>query len=170
MKYTSQLSGLAIIVILSFSLVSCIPTGDNGLGKEMPDINLPDLTDELVSLDSFKGQVIMLNLWATWCPPCRSEISDFIELQDKYGADGLTIVGISLDTTGLEEVQDFCEKYKVNYPVLYAGDQSEEVVAKFGGIRGIPTTFFIDREGKIHKVVTGAVSRKTFEKNIKSLL
>ena len=169
MKFTSWLPGLAVFAVFCFSLISCLPSG-SGVGEDMPEIHLPDLTDKLVSLGSFKGQVIMLNLWATWCPPCRSEIPDFIDLQNKYGADGLTIVAISLDTTGLEEVQDFCEKNKVNYPVLYAGEQGGEVMEKFGGIRGIPTTIFIDRQGKIDKVITGAVSKKTFEKSIRSLL
>ena len=131
MKFTSWLPGLAVFAVFCFSLISCLPSG-SGVGEDMPEIHLPDLTDKLVSLGSFKGQVIMLNLWATWCPPCRSEIPDFIDLQNKYGADGLTIVAISLDTTGLEEVQDFCEKNKVNYPVLYAGEQGGEVMEKFG--------------------------------------
>ena len=136
------------------------------LGKA-PEFKLKALDGKEVRLSDFKGKVRIVDFWATWCPPCREEIPDFISLQKQYKAKGLEVIGVSVDRGGPEVVQKFNKEYGVNYTSLMAND---EVQAAFGGIRAIPTTFLIDRDGNIVKKYQGLVSKEVFEKDIKELL
>ncbi|MFQ6083532.1 MAG: peroxiredoxin family protein [Candidatus Aminicenantia bacterium] len=111
-----------------------------------PDFTLPDITGKKISLSDYQGKIIILDFWATWCPPCRIEIPAFIELYNKYKQQGLVIIGISLDREGTKVLIPFIKKYGINYPILLG---NKEVVKAYGGIRGIPTTFIIDQRGKI---------------------
>ncbi len=132
-----------------------------------PDFSLNNMQGEVVSLSDFRGKVVILDFWATWCPPCKAEIPDFIELYSQYADQGLEIIGISLDQGDLSVVPAFVESYKVQYPMLYYKD---EVIMDYGGIRSIPTTFIIDREGKIVDKVVGYKPKEFFEEAIKPLL
>ncbi|MCP2519925.1 TlpA family protein disulfide reductase [Candidatus Aminicenantes bacterium AC-335-A11] len=135
---------LLIIFLLLLSFIFC-------KSEELtiaPDFTLQDINGNLVRLSDFRGKIIILNFWATWCPPCRKEIPIFIKLYKKYKDEGLVIIGISLDRGGKEVVIPFVKKYGINYPVLIGTSEVEEA---YGGIRGIPTTFIIDKEGKIRK-------------------
>ena len=108
---------------------------------------------------------MVLNFWATWCPPCKREIPDFIDLQTAYGLRGVQIVGIALDEP--EKVREFALENGMNYPVLLGSD---DVSMKYGGIEGIPTTFIIDKSGKIVSKFEGFRSRQLFESEIQKLL
>lgn len=130
-----------------------------------PSFELADIDGELVSIDDFKGRVILLNFWATWCGPCKREIPDFIDLQNEYGDDGLTIVGIALDEHSL--VTAFVKEWEINYPVLIG---TEEVSMRYGNIRSIPTTFIIDRSGAVVKSYVGLQPRSVIEADVKALL
>lgn len=130
-----------------------------------PGFTLPDARGGQLSLADLRGKVVLLNFWATWCPPCRREIPDFISLQDKYGAQGLQIVGIGTDEP--EKVREYAEENGMNYPVLFGTD---DVALKYGGIDAIPTTFLIDRQGKIVTKYVGLRSRGEFEQAIQRLL
>jgi cytochrome c biogenesis protein CcmG/thiol:disulfide interchange protein DsbE len=130
-----------------------------------PGFALPNLNGKTVSLADFRGKVVVLDFWATWCPPCRREIPDFINLQTEYGSQGLQVVGIALDEP--EKVQTFARQNGMNYPVLLGSD---EVSMRYGGIEGIPTTFIIDRSGKIANRFEGFRPRAVFEEEIKKLL
>ncbi|MBC7542371.1 MAG: TlpA family protein disulfide reductase [Candidatus Sericytochromatia bacterium] len=121
-----------------------------------------------IKLSDYKGKVVILDFWATWCPPCRQEIPDFVSLQKQYGAKGLQIVGIALDQEGADVVKPFAKENHINYPI--ALDTKSSVPALYGGVRGIPTTFVIDRKGNIVKKFVGAESRAKFEAEIKALL
>lgn len=132
-----------------------------------PSWSLPDLEGNTVSFSQFKGKVVVVDFWATWCPPCREEIPGYIELQDKYGKDGLVIIGVSLDRGGPKIVKPFVEKTGMNY-VVVMGDNS--TVESYGGFQGIPTTFIIDREGNIREKKTGAEEKEVFEKRLTKYL
>jgi len=160
---------IMVIIVLSLALCACSPSGSRP-GQPAVDITLKDLDGKTVNLAGFKGRVVMLNFFATWCPPCKVEIPDFIELQNEHGPAGLSIVGISLDQKGVESVKEFKRDFRINYPILYAGNQAQKIVDGVGGFRGIPTTVIINREGKIVKKFTGLIKKEAWEKEIKSLL
>ncbi len=130
-----------------------------------PGFSLADLSGKPVSLADFKGKVVVLDFWATWCPPCRREIPDFITLQGEYGPRGVQIVGIALDEP--EKVHAFARENGMNYPVLLGSD---DVSMRYGGIEGIPTTFIIDRSGKIVNRFEGFRPKSVFEQEIKKNL
>jgi thiol-disulfide isomerase/thioredoxin len=127
-----------------------------------PVWTLKDVDGHDVSFDQFKGKVVVIDFWATWCVPCRSEIPGYVALQNKYGKDGLVIVGISTDpANALAKVKKFIQKYGVTYPIVMDDGNIE---AKFGGLDGIPTTFIIDRMGRIRERKAGAEPTAAFEK------
>jgi peroxiredoxin len=130
-----------------------------------PGFTLPDLNGKTVSLADFKGKVVVLDFWATWCPPCRMEIPDFVKLQTEYGSKGVQIVGIALDEPG--KARAFAQQNGMNYPVLLGTD---EIAMRYGGIEGIPTTFIIDRNGKLANRLEGYRPKAVFEQEIKKLL
>ena len=172
--------GLIILVLLAIWASGCgvktereeIGELEEGLVTEKewgnaPDFTLPDLDGNSVTLSDFRGKVIILNFWATWCPPCRMEIPDFIELYENYKDEGLLIIGVNLDRGATRSVKEFSEKYKINYPVVLG---NVNVTQDYGGIRAIPTTFVIDRKGNIKEKYVGYQPRATFEKAVKRLL
>jgi peroxiredoxin len=132
-----------------------------------PTWKLQDVNGKEVTSDEFKGKVVVLDFWATWCPPCRAEIPGYTELMTKYGADGLVIVGVSMDEGGPEVVKPFMEKMKINYPVLMA---NEGIAAAFGGMDAIPTTFIIDRSGEVRDKKVGSEETAEYEKKIVAVL
>lgn len=132
-----------------------------------PDFKLKDLNGKDVSLSAYKGKVVIIDFWATWCPPCRKGIPELIEIQQQYGTDKLAILGISVDQADASVVKDFAKSYKINYPVLF---YTPEVVSAYGGIEGIPTSFIIDKEGKVRGSVVGYQPKTFFTRIIDSLL
>jgi len=131
------------------------------------DFTMKDLDGKDVSLTSFKGKVILLNFWATWCGPCKAEIPSLVELQHQYG-DDLVVLGFSVDDP-VEKMRPYAEEYKINYPLL-VGNGREDVQEAFGPLYGIPVSVIIDREGRIAKKHSGIASKSQFEREIKSLL
>lgn len=130
-----------------------------------PNFTLPSLGGDDFILSSLKGKVIILDFWATWCSPCRKEIPGFIELYREYKDEGLEIVGVCLESEAA--VKPFAEETGINYALVFA---NQEIVQRYGGIRYVPTTFIIDRQGNIIKKHIGYTSRETFEEEIKELL
>jgi len=131
------------------------------------DFKIKDLDDKDVALASFKGKVILLNFWATWCGPCKAEIPGFVDMQEKY-RDQLTIIGYSVDDDAVK-ARAFAQEYKMNYPILL-GLGREDVQDAFGPIWGIPSSFIISKEGKVCKKHIGIAPRNVFENEIKALL
>ena len=132
------------------------------------NFTLKDINNKDVKLSSFKGKVILLDFWATWCGPCKIEIPWFIEFQNRYGKDGLQVVGVSTDDT-LEKLKPYVANAKMNYVVLQGLDH-DDVQDAFGPLFGIPVTVVISRDGKICAKHVGLSSKDAFEKEIKSLL
>ncbi|HKB13956.1 MAG TPA: TlpA disulfide reductase family protein [Vicinamibacterales bacterium] len=132
------------------------------------NFTLKDVNNKEVPLSSFKGKVILLDFWATWCGPCKIEIPWFVEFQNKYGKDGLQVVGVSIDDT-LDKLKPYVANAKMNYVVLQGLDR-EDLQDAFGPMFGIPVTAVISRDGRICAKHVGLSSKDAFEKEIKSLL
>jgi peroxiredoxin len=132
------------------------------------DFTLKDLHGNDVRLAAYRGKVILLDFWATWCGPCKVEIPWFVDFQTRYGKEGLQVLGISVDDT-IEKLRPYAAQFKMNYPVLQ-GLGRDEVLNAFGPIIGLPTTFVISRDGRICKTHTGLSSKDSFETRIRALL
>lgn len=139
-----------------------------------PDFSLSDLNGNIVQLSDFKGKVVMLNFWGTWCGPCRKEIPDFISLINKYQNQGLEILGVTLTSGPPSRIQQFADRMGINYTLLtdISGNESQMVTGLYGKatgrpINGIPTTFIIDREGYIVKKYIGPRSENIFYNGLK---
>ena len=144
--------------------------------KPAPEIRLKDLNGKEVSLADYKGKVVLLNFWATWCDPCRVEIPWLIDLQAKYASRGFTVVGVAMDEEGKSVVAPFIEKERfdvngkqlpMDYPILLGDDEAGE---KFGGILGYPTSFLISRNGKQVMKIQGLRSYDEIAKAIEDQL
>jgi thiol-disulfide isomerase/thioredoxin len=135
-----------------------------------PQWKLQDLAGKPVSAADFKGKVVVVDFWATWCPPCREEVPGYVELQNKYGKDGLVIVGVSLDQAGPEVVKAFATKFGVNYPMLMGDEAVVSAFAPFGGVQALPTTFLIDAQGQIRDRKEGMETKEVYEKKIVAVL
>ncbi|BDQ03181.1 TlpA disulfide reductase family protein [Ignavibacterium sp.] len=135
--------------------------------KKAADFKLKTLEGKEVKLSDYRGKVVIIDFWATWCPPCRKGIPDLISLQDEFKKD-LVVIGISLDQQNtIKDLKPFIENYKINYPVVL-GD--EKVVKDYGGINAIPTSFIIDQKGNIVDSHVGLVPKTVYVDQIKSLL
>ncbi|SMO60576.1 Peroxiredoxin [Fodinibius sediminis] len=134
--------------------------------KDAPDFTLEKMNGERFTLSDHEGKVVVLNIWATWCGPCRKEIPDFVEIQEEMREDGVLFVGVSLDEEGWEVVRPFAKKYKVNYP-LVVDDGS--VFDGYGPFRGIPMTFIINKKGKVEYVAPGMVNKNMIKPALEKL-
>ncbi len=134
---------------------------------DIPPFYLEDTEGNLHQLSDWKGKVIMLNFWATWCPPCKYEIPEFIEYQNEYGVNGLQIIGIGIDDP--DKVKNFTRTLEINYPVLLT--TSSEIMSKWGNSNQVlPYTVIIDREGQIRYIHRGQLSKLSFEHEIKPII
>jgi thiol-disulfide isomerase/thioredoxin len=143
------------------------PAVDTSQLRAAPNWTLTDLDGNQVQLADFKGQVVLLDFWATWCGPCRMSIPHLKDLYAEYKDKGLAVVGISLDQQGPAVVRPFVRQQKINYPIVMGNLQ---VTQDYGGIRGIPTAFVISQDGKIYNRHMGLVPRQVYEKDIRALL
>ena len=135
--------------------------------KSAPAFALRDADGKLVHLADYKGKVVLLDFWATWCGPCKIEIPWFMEMQRKNKDRGFEVLGVAMDDEGWEVVKPFISKIGVNYRILAGNDETAQ---SYGGVDALPTTFLIDRSGKIAAVHVGLASKKDFEDGIQELL
>ena len=132
-----------------------------------PKFELKDANGATVTPAEYKGKVVLLNFWATWCVPCKAEIPWFQEFDKKFKDKGFAVLGVSLDEEGWNVVKPYVAERKIGYRMVIG---SEEVSTLYGGIDSLPTTFMIDKEGKIAAIHTGLVSKATYQKEIEDLL
>jgi thiol-disulfide isomerase/thioredoxin len=137
------------------------------IGQYAPDFELQSLEGKNVKLSDFRGKAVLLNFWATWCGPCKVEMPWFVELQKEYGPQGFQIIGVAMDDASTEDIAKFTRELGVNYPILLG---KESVGQSYGGVGVLPTTFFVDRDGKVTDREFGLQSRSVFVDNIKKAL
>ena len=154
-KMSAFLIPLSMAVFILVSVVNACAVKENS--PAAPAFALKDLDGANHTLSDYKGKVLFLNFWATWCPPCRAEIPDFIEAYDEYKNEGLEILGVSVDQISPDQVKKFVERYKMNYPVAMA---TAELFKDYPPPQYVPTTLVIDRDGKIQHTKVGAMSKK----------
>jgi cytochrome c biogenesis protein CcmG/thiol:disulfide interchange protein DsbE len=142
---------LLSLLLLLFSLPLQAQTGAR-VGHAAPNFSRRGLDHRKIALSSYRGKVVLLNFWATWCEPCLTEMPTFVEWQKQYGSENFQVIGISMDDA-TPEVRSTVSRLKLNYPVLM-GD--EYLGAAYGGVLGLPVTFLIDRDGKIQARYQGA--------------
>lgn len=143
--------------------------GDDGVtGRSRVDFTLPDLEGRQRSLSEFDGRIVVVNFWATWCPPCRQEIPDFVKLQEKYAASNVQFIGVAMDR--IDHVREFLKQTPINYLVL-VGDETGTITRQYGnGMVVLPYTVVIDRGGRIAAVRRGVFRHDDLEKTLRALL
>jgi peroxiredoxin len=135
--------------------------------KPAPDFSLKDVNGREVKLSDYRGKVVLLNFWATWCGPCKIEIPWFIDFEQRYKDRGFAVLGVSMDEDGWESVKPYIEGRKVNYRVVIGND---EVADQYGGVSSLPTSFILDQTGRIASVHVGLVSKSVYQNEIEHLL
>lgn len=153
-----------VVVVTLILLGACSKGVAIEVGENAPDFTLTSVDSGQISLSDFKGKVIILNFFASWCPPCREEVPDFVELQNSYGGGAFTMVGVAM--VSLQEAKEFATNMGINYPTLI---DDNRVSALYGPIRSIPTTFVIGKDFKIAKKYIGSRSKDVFENDIREL-
>ena len=151
---------------LGIALMAVSSTAED-IRKPAPGFALTDSKGATVKLSDYKGKVVLLDFWATWCGGCKVEIPWFMEFENKYKDGGLAVIGVSMDEDGWKAVKPFIEQKKLNYPVVIG---TEDLAKKYGGVDALPVTFLIDREGKIASTHTGLVDKAAVEHEIQKLL
>jgi thiol-disulfide isomerase/thioredoxin len=152
------------IALLVFVLAA---TGRAQTTPSGASLSLVDLEGRVLRLESYRGKVVLLNFWATWCPPCRAEMPDLIKLQDQYRTQGLQVIGITYPPEEMSEVRRFTGSIGVNYPIAIG---TEETKRSFTKDETLPLTVIIDRQGKVHDLIQGILLPEEFDEKIKPLL
>jgi len=165
-RYHSRFMVLPVIILLLFALVTvsgCGSTGGSIRGKLAPDFTLSDLEGNPVSLSDFRGKTVLINFWATWCPPCRSEMPAIKSVYQEYKDKGVEVIGVDLKESE-NAVREFIEEGGYNWTFVLDGDGS---VSRDYRITGIPESFFVTREGIIREMHIGPMSAETIEEKLK---
>lgn len=155
-----------VILLWVLSGPGSVRAADSLVNRPAPTFSLPDLQDAPIRLAHYRGQVVLLNFWATWCAPCRIEMPRFVEWQRRYGPQGLRVIGVSVDDSD-SPVRAFADKLHLNYPVVMGNAGLGE---RYGGIYGVPVTFLIDRNGIVRARFDGEPDLDLLETRIRSLL
>lgn len=148
-------------------LLVLAPTVALGQKSKAPALSLKDIQGRKISLSKYKGKVVLLNFWATWCPPCRAEMPDLVKMQRQYRKQGLQVIGITYPPEQIKEVRQFIQQLRVNYPIALG---TKETKTLFDQTETLPLTIIIDRRGNVVDRIEGILLPEEFEQKIKPLL
>ena len=160
---------LWVLVVGAF-LFRVLPPRDLGQvaqDEPAPSFSLKTLSGERVALERLRGEVVLVNFWATWCPPCRLEMPGFQSVYEAYKDRGFTVVGLATDVGGRDLVQAFVRENRITYPVAMA---SESVRLEYGGVDALPQSFLLDKQGRVRKIVSGVFSEGALRRAVDELL
>jgi peroxiredoxin len=149
-------------IMLAFS-----PMSVRGQKAQAPQFELKDVNGRAVRLSDYQGKVVLINFWATWCPPCRAEMPALVRLQREHARHGLQIIGITYPPQRKDQVRRFARSLKVNYPIILG---TRQIKAQFSSDETLPLTVVIDRDGKVSEIISGILLREEFDQKIKPLL
>ena len=168
--HVAAASAALALLLASCSRPSSSPTRElksQGQRKPAPNFSLKDADGNAVNLADYRGKVVLVNFWATWCGPCEAEIPWFIEFEKKYKDQGFAVLGVSMDDDGWKSVRPYIASHKINYRIMIG---SEVVSQQFGEIEALPTSFVLDREGRIASNHVGLVDKVDYQNEITKLL
>lgn len=155
------------LIFAALVLLACLPAGALAQDVRAPDFTLRDLRGRAVRLRDFRGRVVLVNFWATWCPPCRAEVPELVRWQREHAAAGLQVVGVTQPPASRAAVRRFARRARVNYPLLF-GDRKTR--ALFDAGETLPMTVVIDRGGNVSALIEGIVMPDEFEQKVRPLL
>jgi len=148
-------------------IIALLPASVLGQTVKAPQFKLRDINGRTVRLSDYRGKVVLINFWATWCPPCRAEMPDLVQLQRGYGKQGLQIIGITYPPERKTRVRRFARSLKVNYPIILG---TSEIKARYSSEETLPLTVVINRNGAISDIISGILLPEEFDEKIKPLL
>ena len=148
-------------------IIALLPASVLGQTVKAPQFKLRDINGRTVRLSDYRGKVVLINFWATWCPPCRAEMPDLVQLQRDYAKQGLQIIGITYPPETKTRVRRFARSLKVNYPIVLG---TREIKARFSSEETLPLTVVINRDGIVSHIISGILLREEFDEKIKPLL
>ena len=163
-RFVVALFCVAFVLILT--LTSAVAQKNEILNRQAPGFTLSGLDGSSVRFSDYRGKVILLDFWATWCAPCQTEVPRFVDFQNKFGAQGFQVIGISMDDSSIP-VRKFYAKFKMNYPVAMG---TEQLARTYGGVLGLPLTFLIGRDGQVLKKYESSADLDQMERDIAALL
>jgi thiol-disulfide isomerase/thioredoxin len=160
---------VAVVGVMVYGSKRNLARGGMAVRKNLvaPNFSLKDLNGNTFQLSDLRGKAVVLNFWATWCPPCKMEVPWFVEFQKEYGSQGLQIVGVAMDQGDRDEVEEFARSMGINYEVVLGTAEVEDL---YGGIEALPTTFYIGRDGKVFDYAPGLISHHEVERKIQAVL
>lgn len=170
MKQTALII-IAALIALSFGMSArhFFPPAEKIRPSPLPEFNLPDLSGHQHNISEWQGKILVINFWATWCPPCRKEIPDFVALQQQYADKSVQFIGIALEDK--EPVAEYIAAAKVNYPILLGGDNGIALARQLGNnVDAVPYTLIVDRQGQIIHRHPGEFSKEQLVEIITPLL
>lgn len=154
-------------IVFAALMIAFLPAGVWGQEVVAPQFVLRDIDGRTVRLSDYRGKVVLVNFWATWCPPCRAEMPDLIRLQHEHAKEGLQVIGITYPPERKDRVRKFARSLKVNYPIALG---TRQLKARFSSDETLPLTVVINRDGKVSDIISGILLREEFDEKIKPLL